>query len=76
MFENRPFSHSSRTYKLNLAQKTKNKGIKNTRLSYWGEYKKYDIYEPLNRTSSRIILAAEASGLAQKFRIVLPASQK
>ena len=29
------------------------------------------IYEPLNRTSSRIVQAATASGLAQKFRILL-----
>ena len=30
-----------------------------------------DIYEPLNRTRSRIVRVAAASGLAHKFRIVL-----
>ena len=32
--------------------------------------------EPLNRTSSRIVQVAEASELAQEFRIVLPAKVK
>ena len=31
-----------------------------------------DIYEPLNRTSSRIVRVAAASGLAQEFQIVRP----
>ena len=35
-----------------------------------------DIYDPLNRTSSRIVREAAASGLAQEFRIVLPAKVK
>ena len=29
-----------------------------------------NIYEPLNRTSSRIVQVAAASGVAQEFRIV------
>ena len=35
-----------------------------------------DIYELLNRTSSRIVRVAAASGLAQQFRIVLPPKVK
>ena len=34
-----------------------------------------DIYGLLNRTSSRIVRVAAANGLAQEFRILLPASQ-
>ena len=35
-----------------------------------------DIYEPLNRTRSRIVRVAAASGLAQEFRIELPPKVK
>ena len=35
-----------------------------------------DIYELLNRMSSRIVQVAAASGLAQEFRIVLPPKVK
>ena len=35
-----------------------------------------DIYELLNRTSSRIVRVAAASGLAQEFRIILPTKSK
>ena len=35
-----------------------------------------DMYEPLKRTSSQIVRVAAASGLAQEFRIVLPAKVK
>ena len=31
-----------------------------------------DVYEPLNRTSSRIVRVAASSGVAQQFRIELP----
>ena len=34
------------------------------------------VYEPLNRTSSRIVRVTAASWLAQEFRIVLPAKVK